>query len=172
MHSTVKHISTLNPFCPVIFLYCLTWSPNNDDCTKSGWYIFEQCMHFGGGWVGLVGGTAPVWGVGAWVLVGGTSGWGDVWGGLQPVRCGDASAQCGGGSKKGEPVSQSLLLLLLLLPMVPILSSILSLSCRTSARWLEETDRRTLLGICNMRLGLLCGDGGGWSKDCELVRRR
>ena len=101
MHSTVKHISTLNPFCPVIFLYCLTWSPNNDDCTKSGWYIFEQCMHFGGGWVGLVGGTAPVWGVGAWVLVGGTSGWGDVWGGLRPVRCGDASAQCGGGSKKG-----------------------------------------------------------------------
>ena len=94
--------------------------------------------------------------------------------------CGGACDQCDVGmprpnvaaeARRGEPVSQSLLLLLLL-PMVPILSSILSLSCRTSARWLEETDRRTLLGICNMRLGLLCGDGGGWSKDCELVRRR
>ena len=93
--------------------------------------------------------------------------------------CGGACDQCDVGmprpnvaaeARRGEPVSQSLLLLLLL-PMVPILSSILSLSCRTLARWLGETDRRTLLGICNMRLGPLCGDGGGWL-DCELVRRR
>ena len=92
--------------------------------------------------------------------------------------CGGACDQCDVGmplpnvaaeARRGEPVSQSLLLLLL--PMVPILSSILSLSCRTSTRWLGETDRMTLLVICNMRLEPLFGDGGGWY-DCELVRRR